>query len=350
MLWLANPDKSLRIFMLPEQAFQPQGLIANAHVQSLLTSSPWRKRVVSQRARGYLERSQPEVWRADDGTRLLGYRNRPVTGQASGSGQGQALVILIHGWEGSANSNYLLSAADTLDRAGLATFRLNLRDHGESHHLNVGLFHSCLLFEVLDVVGKIAADWRATHGDVPIYLVGFSLGGNFTLRIARRAAEVDLHLTHAIAISPVIRPIHVMDALENGPFVYHQYFVRKWRRSLKTKQALFPNEYDFAPWFEYKRLSQQTEWLIGHYTDFPSVRDYLEGYSVAGDYLAGMETPTTILTSEDDPIIPASDFAQLPLSDRLQLSIQKKGGHCGFIESWQMDCWVERWLVDRLAN
>lgn len=338
--------------MLPEIMFQPEGLIANTHVQSLMTSGPWRKRVVTQKAKGYLQRTKPEVWRADDGTRLLGYRNLPVQSNqnASDSDHGRSLVILIHGWEGSANSNYLLSAANTLDLAGLATFRLNLRDHGESHHLNVGLFHSCLLFEVLDVVAKIAYDWREKKGDVPVYLVGFSLGGNFTLRIAKRAAEVSLDLTHAIAISPVIRPVHVMDALEYGYFVYHRYFVKKWRKSLKIKQALFPKEYDFDDWFALKRLSQQTEWLIGHYTDFPNVTDYLEGYSVAGDYLAGMQTPTTVLTSTDDPIIPATDFQNLPVSDRLQVSMQKKGGHCGFIENWQMESWVERWLVQNLSD
>jgi len=334
--------------MSPKTDFDPQGLIGNPHVQSLMTSGRIRRWRVGVKAKTFLSRTQAEVWRADDGTRLLGYRNEPEGLLADAA---KPLVILIHGWEGSANSNYLLSAAHALDKAGLATFRLNLRDHGESHHLNVGLFHSARLFEVMDVVAKLSADWRARHGsDVPVYLVGFSLGGNFTLRVARRAAEVGLALTEAIAISPVIRPIHVMDALEYGHFVYHQYFVTKWRKSLRIKQALFPNDYDFKEWFGLKRLGQQTEWLIGHYTDYPNVTDYLEAYSVAGDYLADLQTPTTILTAKDDPIIPIADFESLPSPNALTVSIHPKGGHCGFIENWQMDSWVERWLIQRFLD
>lgn len=325
--------------------FQPRGLIANAHVQSLMTSGPWRKHVVSRKAQAYLDRTQAEVWRADDGTRLLGYRNHPPT---TASDKPVPLVILIHGWEGSANSNYLLSAAHALDEANMATFRLNLRDHGESHHLNVGLFHSCRLFEVMDVVAKLSADWRLRFGEhVPVYLVGFSLGGNFTLRIAKRGAEVGLALSEAIAVSPVVRPVHVMNALEEGHFVYHQYFVKKWRKSLKIKQALFPNVYDFSEWFGLKRLSEQTEWLIGHYTEYPSGTAYLEGYSVAGDYLNDLHVPTVVLTAEDDPIIPIDDFDALPQANNLTIQVQPRGGHCGFIENWQMDSWVEQWLIRR---
>ena len=328
-----------------DSTFQPRGLLTNTHVQSLMTSGPWRRHKVQQRAQAYLDNTQAEVWAANDGTRLLGYRNKPTQAQSSPT----PLVILIHGWEGSADSNYLLSAANTLDQAGWATFRLNLRDHGESHHLNLGLFHSCLLFEVLDVIAQLAADWRASHPGAKVYLAGFSLGGNFTLRVARDAAKVDLKLDRAMAISPVIRPKHVMQALESGPAIYHRYFVNKWRRSLRQKQHLFPHDYDFSEWFKLARLNQQTAWLIDRYTEYPSLEDYLEGYSVAGDDLKDLATPTTILTAADDPIIPISDFETLEASDALSLDVQDRGGHCGFIESWSMTSWAERWLISKMT-
>ncbi len=332
--------------MSPEQPFQPRGVLANAHVQSLMTSGPWRRRVVQRRAQRFLRHTQPEVWAANDGTRLLGYRNAPAAQTTSSA----PLVILIHGWEGSADSNYLLSAATALDEAGAATFRLNLRDHGESHHLNLGLFHSCLLLEVCDVVGQLAADWRQRHPGASVYLVGFSLGGNFTLRVARDAAQAGVALDHAMAISPVIRPKHVMHALETGPAVYHRYFVNKWRRSLRIKQRLFPHDYDFSEWFQLPRLNQQTAWLIERYTDFACLDDYLEGYSVAGDSLQHLATPTTILTAADDPIIPIRDFETLNASDALALDVQDRGGHCGFISDWSMHSWAERWLIRRLGG
>jgi len=322
--------------------FEPGPVLGNAHVQSVLTSGPMRRKRVQRRAVGYLQRSRSQVLEARDGTRLLGHATRteqPMAGV-------RPLVILLHGWEGSAESNYLLSTAVALDEAGFDTFRLNFRDHGESHHLNLGLFHSCLLDEVLDAVAQVAGQ----HHDGPVFLAGFSLGGNFTLRVARHAPGHGISLQQAFAVSPVIRPLHVLDALENGPVIYHYYFVRKWRRSLKIKQSLYPDVYRLDDWFRLKNLREQTDWLVRNETDFASLDDYLEGYSVAGDYLTGLSVPTTIVTAADDPIIPVSDFELIPTLPELAVEVLEQGGHCGFIENWRMESWIEKRLIGELCQ
>lgn len=321
--------------------FEPGRLLGNPHMQSILTSGPWRRSRVRRNAADYLARSRAQVIQASDGTRLLGYRNEAEPGSA---GRRNALVILLHGWEGSVDSNYLLSTASALDTAGFDTFRLNFRDHGESHHLNLDLFHSGRLEEVLDAVGQLTRAYEAG----PVFLVGFSLGGNFTLRVARQAPSRGFSLARAVAISPVIRPHHVLDALEGGLSFYHSYFVRKWRRSLKLKQQLYPEHFRLEDWFRLKDLRAQTAWLVEHQTEYSSLDDYLEGYSVAGDYLTGLETPTRIITAADDPIIPVEDFHALPHSPALSLDILQRGGHCGFISSWRLDSWIEQRLIQEL--
>lgn len=323
--------------------FAPEGWLANPHVQSLMTSGPWRKLAVKRRARAFLQRSERELIRAVDGTRLLGYRNAT---EAIGRERRDALVILLHGWEGSVESNYMLDTAVALDAAGFDTFRLNFRDHGKSHHLNDGLFHSCLLTEMLDAVAQL----RQSYGDRPVFLAGFSLGGNFTLRIARNAPDYGFDLTRSVAISPVIRPVHVLDALEQGLAVYHYYFVYKWRRSLRIKQSLYPDRYSLEEWFRIRDLREQTRWLIENLTPFPDLHTYLEGYSVAGDYLTGLTLPTLIITAVDDPIIPVSDFLELPEVPALDLEVLELGGHCGFIENWRMDSWIEKRLIGELCQ
>jgi pimeloyl-ACP methyl ester carboxylesterase len=127
--------------------------------------------------------------------------------------------------------------------AGFDTFRLNFRDHGDSHHLNVDLFHSCRLPEVLDVVGQVQAGYE----DGPVFLAGFSLGGNFALRIARHAPAHGVELEAGDGGMPGDSTTHhVLDSLENGMPLYQAYFVHKWRRSLKIKQALYPDRYDLT--------------------------------------------------------------------------------------------------------
>ncbi len=320
--------------------FRPRGLLAHRHVQSVLTSGPWRRRLVRRAARDYLKRSQRRIQEAADGTRLLGFANRAAQDRRN------ALVILLHGWEGSVDSNYLLSSATALDAAGFDTFRLNFRDHGDSHHLNVDLFHSCRLPEVLDVVGQVQAGYE----DGPVFLAGFSLGGNFALRIARQAVAHGVDLKRVVAVCPVIRPHHVLDSLESGMPLYQAYFVRKWQRSLKIKQALYPDRYDLRDWFRIKDLRGQTDWLVEHLTEFPNLDAYLEGYSIAGDYLEGLERSTLVITAEDDPIIPISDFHALPKLDAMDLEVLPHGGHCGFLANWRLESWIERRLVDELCR
>ena len=63
---------------------------------------------------------------------------------------------------------------------GFEVVRLNLRDHGATHHLNRELFHSCRLPEVVGAVRALALRFPG----MPLVLAGFSLGGNFMLRVA----------------------------------------------------------------------------------------------------------------------------------------------------------------------
>ena len=116
---------------------------------------------------------------AGNGSRLLGYHSRQPVRSPRG------LIILIHGWEGSSDSTYVLSTGRFFFRRGYDIFRLNLRDHGRSHHLNRGLFHGALTDETAQAVGNIAR----LLPDRPCYLIGFSLGGNFALRIALRQSD-----------------------------------------------------------------------------------------------------------------------------------------------------------------
>ncbi len=90
----------------------------------------------------------------------------------------------------------------------------------------------------MGAIQRVIPDRRLT-------IAGFSLGGNFALRVAARAPTAGIALERAIAICPVLRPHSTMDVLEQGSFIYHQYFISKWKESLRLKQRIFPQRYDF---------------------------------------------------------------------------------------------------------
>ncbi|MGH8204167.1 MAG: alpha/beta fold hydrolase, partial [Steroidobacteraceae bacterium] len=160
--------------------FRPPAWIANRHLQSVLPSLPFRRMSVERRARAVLAASKPLVLDCGEGVRLLGLHAAPAPGAESSP---RRLAVLLHGWEGSADSLYLISVAGLLHARGFDVLRLNLRDHGGTHALNRELFHSCRLPEVVGAVA-CAARLFPTHR---LMLAGFSLGANFCLRVGAKA-------------------------------------------------------------------------------------------------------------------------------------------------------------------
>jgi len=310
--------------------FLPHRLLRNPHLQSVLASS--RLRRLSRRLALVEARQTEHILDCGEGVRLQGFHTRQRQ-----LPEPRGLAVLLHGWEGSVRSSYMLNTGARLLDDGFDLFRLNFRDHGDTHHLNRGLFHSNRLDEV---VGALQAISR-TFPTRPLLLAGYSLGGNFALRVALRAPDAGIPLQHAVAICPVISPHSGLNALENSPWFYHAYFMRKWRASLLRKQRIFPDDYRFSVQELNGSMRNLTQVLVERHSDFPDLDAYLNGYSVAGERLAGLQVPTTILTAADDPVIPVHDFRALQLPACAELRIAEHGGHCGFLRDLRMRGFAE---------
>ena len=320
-------------------AFRPPPSLRSGHLQSLLGSSALRRQVVRRRA-GDLG-AAAGVWTLDGGddVRLQGlYSPQP--------GGGRGLAVLLHGWEGNVDSNYLLGSGARLFAAGFDVFRLNFRDHGDTHHLNPGLFHSCRLEEVVHALADLQDRLQARRW----CLAGFSLGGNFSLRVGLRAPGAGLDIGRIVAVCPVIDPAGAMVSMERGFRFYERYFERKWSRSLKAKQAAFPDLYGHESWYDIKSLRARTHYLATRHAGFASAEAYFEGYSVARGRLARLSVPATLLTAADDPIVPVEDFHRLPDNPRLEPIISRYGGHCSFLKNWQFDSLAEDVIERRFGE
>lgn len=319
--------------------FLPSGLLRNPHLQSVLASS--RLRRLSRRLARVADGQTEHVLDCGGGVRLQGFHTpQQLLSQARG------LAVLLHGWEGSVQSSYMLNTGARLLDDGYDLFRLNFRDHGATHHLNAELFHSCRLEEVLDAVKAISG----LFAQRPLLLAGYSLGGNFALRAALHAPGRGIPLAHAVAICPVISPHSGMKALERAPWFYHAYFMRKWRGSLMQKQRLFPEQYRFSRAELTGSMRELTRILVERHTNFGTLDNYLDGYSVAGDRLADLQVPVTILTAADDPVIPVHDFRELRLPPSSDLRIAEHGGHCGFLRDLRMRGFAEDFVSQSFAR
>ncbi len=313
--------------------FTPPRLLRHADVQAALANSGWRRKMVLGNADGLLAETEDLVIECRDGVRLTAQHTPPRAPNGR-------VAILLHGWEGSSRSLHVVSGADRLWREGFRILRINMRDHGDSQHLNRGIFHSCRLDEMLDAVRWV----RDTFSGEPLYLGGYSLGGNFALRIASAEGPA-LGLARVVAICPVLDPEETMEALDSGSVIYRQYFLSKWRRSLERKARAFPDDYDFGPLSRFRSLRDMTEFFVTRYTEFPDLVSYLRGYAITGERLARLSVPASILLANDDPVIPAGSAARLARTPALTIDHSRWGGHCGFLLDYSLRTWSDDYLV-----
>lgn len=313
--------------------FEPPLGLGHRHLQSMLSGWPLRGRWLRARAAALLGVSTETLLDCGEGVKLQGL--------ASVQPGARGLAILLHGWEGCADANYVISMGARLFADGYDVFRLNFRDHGGTQSLNPELFHSCRIGEVLNAVAAIQAQFPAQR----TVLIGHSLGGNFALRVAARAEEAGLDLARVFAVCPVLDPHATMAALEQGLWIYRQYFLRRWRRSLEAKARCFPERYDFGDLRRFPTLTATTRFFVERYTEFPDLETYLSGYAITGAVLERLGVPSRLIAAADDPVIPSRDLERLARTPMLDVSVSRRGGHCGFLESWRLESWIDREIL-----
>ncbi len=332
------PDSSAAT---PVAHFKPAFGLRRAFVQSVLaTKRParwlWRRRGVD------LSNAAQTVLDCGEGVRLTGYHSpQPAARTARG------LVVLIHGWEGCHESSYLYSMACALWQAGYSVFRLNLRDHGGTHHLNQELFHSARMAEVL---GALRAVRRLDATD-PFSVVGFSLGGNFALRAGLQGPGAGLEPALCIGVSPAINPRSTLEGIDQGPALINRYFLSKWAKTLEAKSRAWPGRYDFRGYLKLDSFVAITRKFVEDFTEYSTLEHYLGEYTLTPEILMRSPTPLAILTAGDDSVIPLHYFDGLTETGPIRAFIAAPhGGHCGFIKNWRMDCWAETRVLELLKK
>lgn len=285
------------------------------------------------------QHQQAMVLRTPHGARLLGYYNQ------AGAEKSKQLVILIHGWEGSHESSYMLSMTNSLLGEGIDVFRFNMRDHGDSHHLNGEVFNSTLLEDVVQGVANLQKRLSYTS----YVLAGFSLGGNFSCRVAATCHDSNLSLSKVVAFCPVLHAGASNAALsEPRNKLYSYYFTQKWKRSLRKKLEYFP-EHSYADKLsELHSLDAMNQTLIPEHTAYQDVEEYFSAYAITGDLMSETLCPVYLHFSKDDMIIPYQNIDDLAENDQLNVVITDFGGHCGFLSNWRFDSWQDIRLLELL--
>lgn len=242
----------------------------------------------------------------------------------------KALVILLHGWEGSSQSSYILKTTFNLHENGFDVFRLDFIDHGDTHSWNEQIFHGNLLqehFKAIQWISQTFAKFQKVH------IIGFSLGGNYSVRIAlsNQGSKIP-NLHHTIAISPALNPEKATIKMDQYK-ILGRYFLNKWMNSIDKKVKAYPGLFDFEERRKFKTVMELTDYIVRSTGKFDKAKSYFDAYTVYPNDFNKISSPITLITAKDDPIIPVEDFENLSaeeMSGLLNVIILPRGGHNGF--------------------
>ncbi len=321
---------------LPVPPFRPWFCLRNGHVQTLAS---WYLRHIALPYRA----ARHEVG-VSDGDRIVLHDDCPPAWRAGGR-----VVLMLHGLGGTYRSSYMQRIASKLSARGVRTFRMDLRGSGAGLALAKLPYHSGRSDDAAAAIRFIAE----TCPGSPVTLVGFSLGGNITLKLLGECgASPPGGLDSAIAVCPPIELEYTVSRLSRRLLrPYDRHFVRTMVSLVQARRGALPAVPDVPAGRVPRTLYQFDNVYTAPVCGFPNASDYYARCS-SGPLVPRIEIPTVILAARDDPLVPFSPFERVAYPKAVRFVETRRGGHMGFLNGrgpdpdrqwmdWRIVEWVE---------
>jgi predicted alpha/beta-fold hydrolase len=277
------------------------------------------------------------VYQTEPSVRVLVRSQRP-------SGQPKGALIMIHGLEGSSESGYARSMVHAALERGWATHRFNMRGCGNTEHLTLSGYHAGQTSDLLAVIRELrqAGAW-------PIFVLGFSLGGNVALKLAGELDEAAQDLIAGVcAVSTPIDLAACVEALALPQnFIYEGRFLNRLKARIRRRHVQAPEIYTLEHLPKIHTIADFDDHYTARLFGFGTAANYFRTQS-SNQFLEHIRVPTLLVQAKDDPLIPFSTynhpaFAQNP---NLRLLTPDYGGHLGFLARHKPRFWLDETLLD----
>ncbi len=262
-------------------------------------------------------------------------------------------VVLVHGLEGSSNSQYIVGNTARALAAGLNVVRMNMRSCGGTDDLSPTLYHSGRSGDIGRVFEAIVREQQLEA----VALVGYSMGGNLVLRwTGEVSANPPRALKAVVGVSPLMDLAASSAALHRPQNrLYERHFLRSMIERVRRRMTMYPRIYADAALDRIHTMREFDHHIVARYGGFADADDYY--YSVASSHYAGsLRVPTLIVHSLDDPFIrmlPQTRDALIG-NPRVTFLETQHGGHCAFLApGGQAGCdgyWAEKTLLGFLTQ
>jgi hypothetical protein len=241
---------------------------------------------------------------------------------------GHLTVVLVHGLEGSSDSQYIRGLAMRAWVAGCNVIRMNMRNCGSTEKLTPTLYHSGLSGDL----GAVVNSYTARYGLKRVALVGYSMGGNLVLKLAGEWGS-RAPLASVVAVCPAIDLAAGSDALHlPSNRLYEWHFLRRLMKRFHHKARLFPGIYQARGIGPVRSVREFDEKILARYWGFRGADDYYDR-AASAHVVDRIQVPTLILRAMDDPFIRLlpETRAKLLANPCVKLVETQHGGHCAFL-------------------
>ena len=261
--------------------------------------------------------------------------------------ESRVTLVIVHGLEGSSESQYVIGTSNKAWAAGMNVVRMNMRNCGGSERLARTLYNSSMSTDVGAVVGALIEE----DGLSSIALAGFSMGGNLVLKMAGEwGMSAPAEVKAVIGISPAIDLGISADALHDWRNRLYEYnFLVGLHRSVTRKARLYPELYRTYPLFSIRTLRDFDHQITAHYGGFTGADDYYYR-AASARVIDSIAVPALIIHSLDDPFIRVSDETRAKILGNLHIRYIETahGGHCAFLANpvGYDGRWAEKKIVE----
>lgn len=264
------------------------------------------------------------------GTRVLVHENRP---QEAPKGH----LLLLHGLEGSSASGYMVSMALSACEAGYAVHRLNMRGCGGTERFTDTLYNAGLTDDVRALTERLPR---------PLFLIGYSLGGNVMLKLAGELGEdAGQHVDGVAAVStPIDLAACVRRMGQPQNRIYEWRFVLSLRESYRRRHQSAPERFPIGGLDRTWTVYDFDDRFTARHFGFGSADNYYRTQS-AINFTPQIRVPTLVVQAQNDPLIPFGLFDSLRTNPHIRLRVVEHGGHLGFVARRPPRFWLDGALL-----
>lgn len=318
--------------------FEPHPLLRNGHAMTIASAFVPR--------RFDIPRAESRFFQVDAESRLLGHCHWQPAKR-----KGVPVLVVVHGLEGSSDSNYVRGIAEKAFLRGFHVVRMNQRNCGGTEALTPTLYNSGMSSDYRAVFEELSMG----DGFEQIFFAGYSMGGNLVTKMAGEfAADVPKALRAVCAICPALDLAACADALEHTDnFLYQRHFVKGLMLRYARKRKLFPGRYPQNGLVPIRTVRQFDDFITAPQFGYRDAQDYYDHVG-AKRVAAQIRLPVLMITAKDDPFVPYAVFLAAKIADNpaIRFVAPDHGGHCGFISkhSGPARFWAEQRIVDFCAQ